>query len=546
MKLIGRSALLINWKKLARSLLFIGVGVFFLFGILFRVFLSEKLSFTYDEMWAFHFAHQEHSIWEHIVHPFDDRPPVHYILLKLQSSISQSILWLRFPSILCSAAVLLCAAMVTRKVSYRFAIAVILFGTMSYSSVRYATLARDYGFIVLAAWLQVHSIWKWIAPKTSSVKENLSWAQIVEWSLAAFFGVGLNYVYIPFLVSLITGLFVAMLGEYRLKQISVQVVFKRIGVLLAATLPTVVMVGYYLIGYNQFSIIMSTTDWIRQPNLREVLDLLTIHFGLGTYVNWSGLVFGFAIICVGIYISWRDRLNRTFMVFSLITISSNISGLVIISLLGSSFFLIRYFAPLSVVSLLFVSFIGWKLWELADRPIRIFMLAWFFIGYVPYMVLEMNNRLGFFGSLEKYGTEYTQLVQTIKKEWRPGDQLIFSPKSYGVLYRDFYFNSPLYASSAEIAAQIDPIDIFACEKRKKMVFSEGTKLVVAVVSQVAYTQPESILISETTTNIYPDYVLSLDELCETEPINVLKVNQTGVWTCMLKHEIRLTQYCYLP
>lgn len=523
-----------------------GLESIFLLGIFFRVFLANKLSFTYDELWAFNFANENHSLWEHIVSPLDDRPPLHYMLMQLQSSVSQSVLWLRFPSIITSALVILLAAAMARKVSRRFTIAIILFGVVSYSSIRYATLARDYGFIVFAAWLQIRSIWNWIQPNEQAVRTKVDWHQAVQWAVAAFLGIGLNYVYLPFLVSLLVGLLATMWRQYRLKMITLQMMIQRLAVLAVATLPTIGMLVYYLLIYNQFATIQDTTEWIHQPTLREVLDLLTIHFGLGTYTNWASLAFGFVIIGFGLLKAWGTTHDRSFIIFSLVTMSCNIVGLVTISLLGSSYFLLRYFAPLSVVSMMLLSYLGWRLWELASRPIQIFLLAWFFLAYVPYLLSETNNRLGFYGSLEKYGTEQARLMQTIKEEWRPGDQLIFSPKSYGDLYRGFYFHEPIYKSSTEIAEQINPIDLYACEKRKKFVFPEGTKLIVAAVSETAYEQPESILISETTKSIYPDYEVAINELCADKPVEILKMSQSAAWTCTLKTELRLTQFCYLP
>ncbi len=528
------------WQKLT----LFGLGLFFVLGMLFRVFLANKLSYSYDELWAYHYANKEHTVWEHITKPYDDRPPVHYLLLQLQSSVSKSVVWLRFPSILISAAVLLLAAVTIRKTSHRFAIAFILLGLVNYSSVRYATQARDYGFIVLAAWMQIESIWIWIKPGQISAQNELGWKKILLWMIAAFLGVGLNYVYVPFLMSFIIGLLVVWIYHYHQKLLSLKELSRRLAIIIIATLPTIAMMAYYLFGYTQFDQIMATTGWIKAPSFREIINLLVIHFGLGTYLNFAGATYGVLVLVAGLYVAWAKNSNRSLMIFCLTTIAINMLGIIAYSFSGRSLFQLRYFAPLSVVSLLLISYVAWRLWEFVSKPLRVILIIWFFVGYTPFMISEMNNRMGFFGLLEKYGTEDTRLIQTIKENWRPGDQIIFSPKIYGKLYRGFYFNEAIYKDTDLIADQIEPVYSSACEKRKVINFQPGTRLIVAAVSELAYGQPESIVITDSG-RVYPSVEVPLGALCDDEPTELLKISQTAIWSCSLKQEVKLTQYCFL-
>lgn len=527
--------------------LFLCVGLFFFFvcGVAFRIYLANKLSYSYDELWAYHYANRDYSVLQHLTAPFDDRPPLHYLFLRLQSLYSSSQIWLRFPSVVMSATVLLLVFLTLKRTHPHFAIAVLLFGTISYSSIRYATLARDYAFIVMAAWLQIASVWPLIWSSKVFTSKNHAIKSGFWWMFSAFFGVALNYVYLPFLVSLYLALLVVFIWRWRQGQFKQSQVIQYAVFYMVLMGPAAMMAIYYLFGSNQLAYIQSTTQWIATPTLRDVFDLLTIHFGIGTYTNWTSLVFGSLAIVWGITKGWAQKHEQVFIVFVFTTMFINIVGLTAYSLLGTSVFLLRYFAPLSVLSLLFVSYLGWRIWESAEKVMRTVMLVWFVFGFTPYMLTEINNRLGFYGKLESYGTEGTRLIETVKQEWRPGDQLVFSPKSYGILYRDFYFNDEKYFGNDEIAQQLEPVDIFQCEKRKRLTFIEDAKLIMAVVSETAYGQPESILISETTSEIYPKHEVPLHELCADMPRSIFKSNQTAVVTCKLKPEVRLTQYCYL-
>lgn len=529
----------------SRKFVIVLAVVFFLLGIGLRVYLAAKLSFMYDELWAFHFANRSHSIWQHIVQPFDDRAPLHYLLLKLQSSVSDEMLWLRLPSILCSATVLIWMARYLRKISFSFAIILIFLGTINYPSIRYATQARDYGFIVVAAWIQIASIWNWIKPSAGVSQQYMSRKDGLKWMIASFMGVGLNYIYIPFLLSILGALGIIWSWQWRQAKLPINVILRRILVIGLLSLPTLAMAGYYLLVYDQLRIVQATTEWILPPTARDIFELLAIHFELGANWSWQALLFGMGLLLIGWLKGWEDKQDRQFLSFGFLTITLNIALIAIPSLFGSSLFLLRYFAPLSIVSLLFVTYGVWKLWQMFNQPTKIFIFIWFLVGYVPYMVADNNIRLGFYGSLEKYGTEQTRLVETIKTVWKPGDQLVFSPKTYGMLYRDYYFHDGRYPGNDEIAQQIEPIFYPICQRRKKLAFTNDNRLIIAAVSERAYGQPDNILISESTTNIHPNFEVPLSELCKDEPVSLFKGNQTAVWMCHLKEVVALTQYCYL-
>ncbi len=406
-----------------------------------RLYFALKLNYWFDELWAYYFAnYPRYSFRNHIIAPLDDRPPIHYLLLKLMSGVSTHSLWLRLPSVLAGIALLIGIIRYAWKKSIAWAVVAAILGVNFYMFVRMSTQARDYGLMIYIAWLQVSMVLAWLDEKQAkSIFSWQFWCDVACWSLVSLLGLGLNYAYIPFFGSVVVSSVLVGIARCYRHRVQWKSLWLWAATVLLGSIPALLMIRYYLFVSNQMQYLIQTTNWINDPNVHDVIKLLITLFGLGVDANhdtnnfdllvaqFGYLLFGLSVLSVGWLQAWKKPWLKSPLLFGTVTVFLNIAVVVIASMLSkdTSYFINRFFVPISVVCFLLLSISVWQLWELLVTHHLRWIFLLFFLLFTPLYLVQENARLRFFGDQEVFGRENELFVNRIKSLWKPGDQLIF-------------------------------------------------------------------------------------------------------------------------
>jgi|GEM_PF-3689264 len=543
--------LLLKWK-----LQLLIISALFL-GILWRVFLAETILFWGDELWAYFFATQKYNFWQHLLTPLDDRPPVFYLMIKMLAAVSNNQVWLRLPS-------LVAGAILTSWLTYFFwqrskilATFMAVLSSSYYFFVVTAAQSRDYGILILPAWWLISMALVWLENLATGLEiKDLSWKKWLSWSIAILIGGSLNYVYLPFFGAVLASLL--LIGSYYFAKTPAQRPLIKIWFfgLFASLIPAILMLIYYLITSEQLHYLVLTTSYIPDPKLNDGLNLLINWFGLGVNSqhaissvvapeNLGVLIVGCVGLFFGWYLAWKHKIWRNFLIFGWLVLGFNLGVVFLASHFSStSFFLIKFFSPASVVSFILICLAIYHIWLSLTKPLKLIMLVSLGVYFWFFYLNQLNQELKIFGNPAIDNLENKLFIQKIAEIYQPGDQIIFTPLNSDQIFWKYFFDNQKYVNSNFLVNSIRPSQLDFSSWPIGLDFVPGTNLIIGATGPDNDVPPSQIEL-DLEYPLYPSDLVYLNDLCLEPPEKIAGYFSGTIWSCRIKTNIKIFQSRYI-
>lgn len=442
------------------------VALTFLIGIGLRSFLVWQQDFWEDELWSVHLARVIPDLRTQLMFPINDRPPLHFLIVRAFLMISDNYLWLRSLSLMSGIIMLIWLWKLFWKKSQFWSACVVLATCFSPFMIQFSWELPGYSLLMLVgtAMLALAIEWQDQILKTGWQEFKFSFSWLVRWFFWSCLGLLTNYAFLPFWVSF---WFAVWVSQASFIKGFWSRAFKALMTQFLVILPILSLCAYYLLA-GQYIGIEQTTAWIAKPNLTAVLILISgllgqTNFLVSNFSNfislnqlldvYRGLGLGLFLIFFGVIWLKKHQTNFSSIQFFIlkitgITLILNI-GLICFqsATLPASVFLPRYFVSLAVLSAVSIGTLMSVWLEQIKENQKIIWLWLVALVIIGFGIKDFLTQYGIYLEEPLLETPYRTMIKSLITSYRPGDQILFINQEHQTIFMSYYFNSDRYSQA---------------------------------------------------------------------------------------------------
>lgn len=441
---LARKRKIQHWQVIAALLSLIAVGLLLRLGPLIH------RDFWMDELYTIFFASSKTSIWESVIHPVDDRPPLFYLFVRFLLAFGTDKVFLRLPSLFFSLSCIPLAYLIFQKSSKTTGLVAAAVMTFTPFLIEYGWQLRDYGLLLPLALLSTGLMLELL--ERLGHKQRVTTRLLLALTLCNALGCLVNYVYLFFLAALLLSAFgIALLTIRQKKKVLSTFIH-----LLLFHLPLLLLLGYYLSLQRQTIILV--TEWIPDPNQKAIINLFSVANGVGFHFDpvfdekpsRTALILLFTAViylCATVIIFFSRKVesklkNAVLLGFFTLT-GSLLLCLATSSYLDRSLFIPRTFLPGAVAYSLGVAVcITYLMRSIFFSQLALFPLFAILTGFLGFLFFDeyFQHYPFLFSDFKVNNYTYEErLIREVRAQMDNQTQLIFVPKHYQDLYMASYF-----------------------------------------------------------------------------------------------------------
>lgn len=408
--------------------------------------------FWEDELYTYQFSTEVVNVWQQILRPIDDRPPLFYFWTSILTKINSSEWFLRLPGMAASILVGIVLFLAFRKYDKRFAFVAWFLSAISMFQIELSWQFRDYSYLMLITALLIYCM-QFLHSKLI-IGERPSARSIIGLGVVLLIGSLINHIFLPFAVSLFAAFCFVWLT---IRGFSVFLFITRASLSFVAA---ILIGGFYLV--LQFQKIHSTTFFIPYPTLLSYLVLTASFFGFSnefsglyypnpfyllqyTYINLA--ILAFAAVCF--IVSFTRLSNKRFSfidIWPVVVILTYVWNIALMSIashvIGRSLFVPRAYTPLAVLLALTLAYLLVKIPQIIIKKDYvdwvIGALCSLVFLYAAYAYTSFYQVFVFF---KPEPSPTAQMLQVTLSRYRSGDQLVIVPFHFQSSFIKYYWRN---------------------------------------------------------------------------------------------------------
>jgi len=424
-------------------LFFVLSGLILALGMSLRVYPAVSHRFWEDELFTYRLSTVYSTIWQQLLTPADDRPPLYYMFTRALITLNDSEFFLRLPSLVASLLSLVILYGLFVRTHPTMAYFALLLPAFSLFFIDLSWQFRDYGLLLACTSVVIVALWRLIQELTGQKKGTKYTLFLL--GIGSLAGAMINYLYLAFLASVGICLVFCLFGRLRMRTL--------MALICTLGLPFLVS-GIYLL--RQTGIIIKTTTWIPAPDFFSYAALVGHAAGLTDYMHHSVnpnlykeqqyvYIFLFVITMITLLAlsSWRKRLSHLYL-FSLLGIGVfiiNVAGIAVISgVLHTNLFLPRTFTPAILFFLMGIAGLVSQFIDsfiLKEKRLIILAIMTLFVFTTSIHLYSQYYAVGSF--IHRQPNRTDEFLQFMELHIKPGDQIAFFPYHYQDIFFPYFW-----------------------------------------------------------------------------------------------------------